>query len=155
TAVVLMVSLLAGSAGVVAHQALAGKPRAPQASTETSGKPLRPIAPSNETAKPQASPPKEPAEDVVAFSGRVLDPDGKPVAAAELYLTLYWGYVERPQPSPVYATTGADGRFQLTAPKTKFHKKPMVVVATTKGFGPGWVEMSAQDKNENLSVQLV
>src|SRR5262249_37790721 len=83
------------------------------------------------------------------------DPDGKPVTGAKVSLTLSWGYVKRLPPSPVYTTSGADGRFQFTAPMAPFDKKRTAVVVTTDGFGPGWLEFDAREKNDHLSVQRV
>jgi RNA polymerase sigma factor (sigma-70 family) len=155
TVILMTVSLLAGTAGVLTHQVLAGNPLASQATRTPSDRPSRQHTAKDPVASLQAAPGEEPVQNVVTFRGRVLDPDGKRVAGAKLFLTLSWGYLKRPGESPAYCTTGADGGFQFTAPKANFHKKTVVVVATAQGFGPGWVEMSAQDKNENVSIQLV
>ncbi len=92
-------------------------------------------------AAPQASP-KAPADapakdkDVVKLSGRVLDPEGKPVAGAKVHL-LQWGPpygppVDKAAPK-VWAETDKDGRFSFTAPR--YYGE---LFATAAGFAPGW-----------------
>jgi hypothetical protein len=112
----------------------------------------------DESAKPQAASAKPQAakeadnKEVVAYSGRVLDPDGKPMSGAKLYLTKPWYFLKRPAPSPLYATTGEDGRFSFTVPQTTVGNDQMEVVATAKEFGPGWVTVGPQDKKGNLTM---
>ena len=82
----------------------------------------------------------------VPIAGRVLDPDGRPVAGARLYVT------EEPQPdhltppAVVRATTDAAGRFSFVIPQSELgpplrpdaeldHPR---VVALADGFGPGF-----------------
>src|SRR5205807_879338 len=60
------------------------------------------------SAKQQAG--KEDKESVT-YSGRVLDPDGKPLAGAKVYLLDQSSAKEPPK---VRATTDADGRFGFT-----------------------------------------
>jgi RNA polymerase sigma factor (sigma-70 family) len=119
--------------------------------------PSAPIAQPDAKHEPARSAVTTPAtkEETAVISGRVLDPDGKPAAGAKLYLTLSVFYLARPAPSPVYATTGVDGRFQITVLRAQFRTHDTVIVATAKGFGPGWVEVNTQEKNEGLSIRLV
>jgi RNA polymerase sigma factor (sigma-70 family) len=110
------------------------------------------------SAKPRPSVPMPPAEDekeTLAYSGRVLGPDGKPVPGAKLYLTVAEGYLKRPAPSPEYATTGPDGRFAFTVPKARFGNQFTVVAATAANHGPGWVQVPADGKRDDLTIQLV
>src|SRR5262249_20608017 len=75
------------------------------------------------------------------FSGRVLDPDGKPVAGANVYYlrSLAPGeftrvrLADRPQPKPE-AVTDQDGRFSFPAPAGEGQG-----FGTAPGYGPGWV----------------
>src|SRR5262249_1491581 len=111
TAVLLSVSVAAG-AGAWSHQARAGK-------TGDATKPLKDSKErlaSKEAAKPQsgrATPTAADDKDSIAYTGRVFDPDGKPIAGAKLYLTSAYHYLYRPSPSPERATTGPDGRFKF------------------------------------------
>ncbi|MFI5456242.1 MAG: M56 family metallopeptidase [Isosphaerales bacterium] len=76
------------------------------------------------------------------YTGRVLDPDGKPFVGAKLHLA-HFGYRGESQPR-VRATSDAEGRFRFTVAKGDFeadHEEPWYsaqVVATADGFGPGW-----------------
>ncbi len=50
----------------------------------------------------------------VPVTGRILDPDGRPVAGARLYVTQpHNPFRDPPPPLAVRATTGADGRFSF------------------------------------------
>lgn len=91
----------------------------------------------------------------IAYSGLVLDPAGKPLAGAKLYLVKPWYVLKRPAPSPLYATTGADGRFSFTGPKVTIGDDPLELVATAKECGPGWVTVGPNGKQDNLTIQLV
>jgi RNA polymerase sigma factor (sigma-70 family) len=91
----------------------------------------------------------------VAVRGRVLAPDGRPVPGAKLYMTLAWGYPHEPSPSPEYATTGPDGRFQFAVPEAQFGNQFTVVAATAPNFGVGWVDVPADDKRDELTIRLV
>ena len=106
---------------------------------------------SGEEIEPRSDQSKETA---VSFRGRVLGPDGRPVAGAKLYMTLAWGYPHEPSPSPEYATTGPDGRFQFAVPAAEFVGKFTVVAATAPNHGVGWVEVPANGKTDELSIRL-
>jgi RNA polymerase sigma factor (sigma-70 family) len=54
----------------------------------------------------------------VPVRGRVLGPDGRPIAGAQIYRTPAANTLRRPYPSREYATTGPDGRFQFLAPRS-------------------------------------
>ncbi len=75
-------------------------------------------------------------KDAIQLSGRVLDPDGKPVAGAKVHL-LQWGPAyggPPPDKAPkVWAETDRDGRFSFTAPR--YYGELFVTAA---GFAPGW-----------------
>jgi protocatechuate 3,4-dioxygenase beta subunit len=124
------------------------------------------VTAAGETAKPPAAPGAQPpaaevkrpaadGKDSVAYGGRVLGPDGRPVAGAKVYMTTARGYLKRPAPSPEYATTGADGRFRFTVPKGEFGDHSTVVTATAPNCGPGWVEVKAGGKKDDLTLRLV
>ena len=158
TAILLSVSLLAGSAGVLTHQALASKLPAPQETTEPSDKSLRQFA-----AKPQATPTQEAAQDVLTIQGRVLDPDGKPVTGGQLYLSPRWPNSLNSELAryPVRATTAADGRFTFQVARSEYAalggeriSSFLQVIATAKGYGPDWAKIDPEAKSE-LTLRLV
>jgi RNA polymerase sigma factor (sigma-70 family) len=148
--VVVVASLCAAGAGVLTRQALAAK-AAHQAATKA-----EPPAP-KETAKPQAA--KQTDEDAVTYGGRVLDPDGKPVAGAKLYMR--GGYpnkaeaYSREELSPLDATTGPDGRFKFAVSKVKYAGTPTLLTAMVANYGAGWVEIPADGRRDDLTLQLV
>ncbi|MBI1914319.1 MAG: sigma-70 family RNA polymerase sigma factor [Planctomycetes bacterium] len=119
-----------------------------------------------ETLKPQVTPKERgkvrpqgaPAEgEAVGVSGRVFDPDGKPVAGAKLYLTYR---SPRELAYPVRATTGANGRFQFTFTRSELDKSVwdnpgIQVMAVAKGHGCDWAAVGADGKTGELTLRLV
>jgi RNA polymerase sigma factor (sigma-70 family) len=140
---VLVVALIAASAGALARQAPAA-----------GGRVLESLKSQVGNSKPPAAQDKPNKEDI-AYGGRVLGPDGKPVAGAKVYLTLWWGYHYVPFLSPESATTGRDGRFSFTIPRETYHDRPVIVAAAAPNLGPGWVGLSEDDKKTELTVKLV
>ncbi len=113
--------------------------------------------PAAQQAKPRgaAAVPAAKDKDAIVYAGRVLGPDGRPVADAKLYLTVAMGYLTRPSPSPEYAMTGADGRFTFAVPKAKFGDGYTIVAATADHYGAGWVKVKADGKQDALTLRLV
>jgi RNA polymerase sigma factor (sigma-70 family) len=127
-AMLLLAASLLGGGGVLVHfQRAAAENGAP------------PVA---EKAKPQ--PPVAPAaknKETATFAGSVLDPAGKPIADAKLYV-LY--YTRKELPIPVRATSDKDGRFRFTIARKDFDQttsaRPWdeaIVVAMANGYGLG------------------
>src|SRR5262249_3080654 len=96
-------TLLIAMIGIGVACGLANAPAQDEASAKTQAK-----------AKPQGA--KE-DKDTLVYGGRVLDPDGKPVAGAKLYL-LY--HTPKELPAPVRATSDKDGCFRFTVAKADF-----------------------------------
>ncbi len=69
-------------------------------------------------------------------TAKVVDPDGKPVAGAEVYVseTVYHS-VRQPKPAVLLTKTDADGSFPLP-PLEPSPTRTRVVVAMAEGFGP-------------------
>jgi RNA polymerase sigma factor (sigma-70 family) len=103
----------------------------------------------------EAKPPVAADKDGVAYGGRVLGPDGKPVAGAMLFLTRMHNYYREPFPAAQQATTGSDGRFDFTMPSAKFGAQKTVVAALAANHGVGWVEVPADAKRDGLTLRLV
>jgi RNA polymerase sigma factor (sigma-70 family) len=80
-------------------------------------------------------------------AGQVLDPDGKPVAGAKLFICDKHG--RSPAPKPF---TDADGRFRFTldAPFTSIR----TLVATADGFGADWSDVRPTEPATSLSLRL-
>jgi RNA polymerase sigma factor (sigma-70 family) len=97
--------------------------------------------------------------DSIAVSGRVLDPDGKPFAGAEV--TMWWQedrgwfayHDSAMHDAKPYrgAVSGGDGRFRFTLAKSAITNtlytgmgKPWnwaVLVAAARGYGPAWLHV--------------
>ncbi len=134
SAVVLAVLVFAAGAGTLTRRALAESPQ---------------DASAKENAWPADVGEKEKGD---VYAGRVLGPDGKPVAGAKLYLTRVGK--ERPAPPAVQATSDKDGRFRFrvtpaNAEDTRFGP----VVAVAEGFGLAWAPPLA--RNDDLTLNLV
>ncbi|MFO0807838.1 MAG: sigma-70 family RNA polymerase sigma factor [Gemmataceae bacterium] len=99
-------------------------------------------------AKPQVA-------DGAVYRGRVVGPDGKPVAGAKLYLTPAMGYLKQPYDTPVRTTTDRDGRFEFPAPKAPEFQSGTVAAAAAADFGPGWVQVNQGGKTDDMTLRLV
>jgi protocatechuate 3,4-dioxygenase beta subunit len=100
----------------------------------------------------------------IEVSGRVLDPHGKALAGAKLYV----GYsVRRLVPErrirqvayPLRAMSGPDGSFHFVFPRSELDATWLddswpAVVAVAGGFGPAWAEIREATDNAELKLQL-
>ncbi|SIO61105.1 Signal transducer regulating beta-lactamase production, contains metallopeptidase domain [Singulisphaera sp. GP187] len=114
-------------------------------------KEVKAAAPQVEAPKPDAA---EKADDNRTVHGQVIDPDGKPVPGATVYLTPAYGYLSKPNTLVVSTTAGADGRFIIEVPETREFEHSRIVSAGAPGFGVGWVKTSPGDRLDNLGLQL-
>jgi len=109
-------------------------------------------------APPASSPPSPPVrsaskDQTLSITGRVLDPDGKPLAGARLLLTADTG--AKKTDIAVRATTDKDGQFRFTARATDFDPQgKATLAATAQGFGLDWIEIMAERKDD-LTLRLV
>src|SRR5262249_41250366 len=152
-AVLLALSLVA-TAGAFARHALAGKE--PPAAVASDAKAPAASQPKRLNTKPPSDKAAARPSDTFVYRGRVLGPAGKPFAGADLFPGLPPG--AKQNPPPVRATTGADGRFELTATRGEFlpaEAPPDVdpfsylqVVATARGHGPDWTAVEGRPDGE-------
>src|SRR5262249_44939491 len=107
-----------------------------------------------------AQPPAADEEgDRVEVSGRVVDPDGKPVAGAKVFFARYILGLRNPPPPAV--TSDAEGRFRLRVSRAGYqedYEKAQwlrgAVVALGKGFAPGWVGGDNAEQLTDVTVKL-
>jgi RNA polymerase sigma factor (sigma-70 family) len=171
-ALLLAVNVAAAGAGLLIVREVAAQPT--KARQETPRLPAavakeRPPA-QGEAGSPATEPPLDERGDSVTLTGRVLDPDGRPFAGAEVSVWYYDDYltgwhpraVQPPRPR-VLGKSGPDGRFRFTFAKSEIDdtrlntmERPWLlvqIVAAAQGFGPGWKSAYNLEK-EDLTLRL-
>jgi RNA polymerase sigma factor (sigma-70 family) len=136
TAVLLALGLSAAGVGVRLH----GGSAVPDAGVAAATRPA------DEQARPAAA-------DTITIAGRVLGPDGQPVAGAELVLVPFGGSAEKPE-RRVRARSGADGRFRFTATPADLPEHT-VLMAAARGYGPAWTDDAAALGKDEVTLRLV
>jgi RNA polymerase sigma factor (sigma-70 family) len=146
--VVLAAGLLAGALGLRSAATVSATPADPPAGAANDQPKERPLGqPGDESGS-------------ATYAGRVLDPDGKPVAGARLYLIYYTPKV---LPIPQRGSSDSDGRFRFTVEKKELDRtvsaRPWdeaVVFALADGYGLGFPDWSGQVWSPtDLTVRLV
>jgi RNA polymerase sigma factor (sigma-70 family) len=109
-----------------------------------------PAAPKAQAAVGRAeSPPLE--KGLVELKGRLLDPGGKPLAGARVFLL---SEVVKPKDgATARATTDGGGKFRIAARREEVERGGKLL-ATASGHGPAWVALDA-DKIEAVTLKLV
>jgi RNA polymerase sigma factor (sigma-70 family) len=110
------------------------------------------------------------ADFPVAVKGRVLDPAGKPLAGARLYVGYsvrgYAPYIKPPEhlfretAYPLRGRTDSDGRFEFVFKQSELDAEWLddsrpTVIAVADRYGPSWTEVSEPNKGAELSLKLV
>jgi RNA polymerase sigma factor (sigma-70 family) len=100
--------------------------------------------------QPRAGEPaKAGANETVTVRGRVLDPDGNPVAGAKVYLHAPGPGGKGPA---LHATSGADGRFAFTVARSEPDRTTMAVA---EGYGCDWASAGQAEAGRDLTLHLV
>jgi hypothetical protein len=101
----------------------------------------------------------------IGVRGRVVGPDGQPVAGAKLFV----GFTRnrdlpdlkvQPADFPIRRITGADGRFAFAFTRSELdairldHSRP-AVIAVRDGFGPAWTAIRDAGAEAELKLELV
>jgi RNA polymerase sigma factor (sigma-70 family) len=96
----------------------------------------------------------EPADRDLDVKGRVLGPDGKPVASAKLMLPA--AKASSLQDVVEVATAAADGSFHCTIKPTDRGVPDLrTLVARAPGFGADWVNVNQLSPNRPVTLRLV
>jgi RNA polymerase sigma factor (sigma-70 family) len=98
------------------------------------------------------------AAETISATGRVLDPNGRPVAKAKLVAVqkVKGGPGSMAIANVGHTTTDAEGRFTLQLPRKDFKADQQVaVVATAEGFGLAWVELQGPAAPGEVTLRLV
>ncbi len=133
-AVVLLLSLMLGIGGLLAQRAVPSGTRAEA-----------PAAP-----PPQSSPVRSDSKDHVNdITGRVLDPDGKPLAGATVYFVPKTA--RKKADLKLRAVTDKEGAFHLS-PTPADMQSGARLLATAPGHGPDWADVK---KDAETTLRLV
>lgn len=143
--------MLGACAGAWVYHGQSGEP----AETQTPPAAAKSNDPSRVPAK------KISKRETISVSGQVLDPDGKPLAGAQVAIVagirrfLRHGGVLMEQRMLGQGETDREGRFRLTAPRTSFLRDDKVyVVAAHAGYGLGWQSFDAKAEPPTVAVRL-
>jgi RNA polymerase sigma factor (sigma-70 family) len=89
------------------------------------------------------------------YSGRVVDPSGRPVAGAKLFVITSY---KTDAKVPPRATTSQDGRFQFVVPRAEFEDPVYAdyarVAASFEGFGIAASDSAEPDAGRELTLRL-
>jgi RNA polymerase sigma factor (sigma-70 family) len=158
TALLLAFGALLVAAGVWAHQARGERPRDEIARTD--------VAAAQEEGEPAspAAPAKAGDAKTMTVSGRVVDPDGKPLAGAVvavtarqgLFLCSWEGWAAYRNEVLGQGVSDGDGRFRLEVPRTdpNMTVRNLRAVATAEACGLGWKALDPNAEQAEVELRL-
>lgn len=79
-------------------------------------------------------------DKVIEIKGRVLRPDGKPIAGAKVYVSTY-SYKDRSDPKK-RLETDAEGRFRFLCRPEEVEYGETMIAAVAPGYGPDWAPLT-------------
>jgi protocatechuate 3,4-dioxygenase beta subunit len=159
--VLLAAGLLAGGGAVLGQLLPADQTGVRRGSAESARRGFPDPAETADRRSPPSRPAvKDPQENsTVTYRGRVLNPQGKPVAGARLYVPRRRGELARGQDEAALVERGrtdAQGAFHLDLPRREAHgDRPVPLVAAADGFGLAWLDLPPADRAGELTLRLV
>jgi RNA polymerase sigma factor (sigma-70 family) len=97
-------------------------------------------APASQAEKAKIEKPAAAKDEKLTVTGRVLDPDGKPIAGARVFMPgAVWGDAEKGDHPLAGQKSAEDGNFRITMRRADL-LKGRFLVATAKGYGLDWKE---------------
>jgi hypothetical protein len=116
--------------------------------------------PSTAEKRPAPRPDQQAKSEPVVLRGRVVDPDGQPVAGAEIMLSVA-GPAQLRDPRRLGAT-GPDGRFEVSVPRDTLEPPPgtrgaafgWALAALSQRFGPDWSVIDPKKTDEPIHLKL-
>jgi RNA polymerase sigma factor (sigma-70 family) len=149
TALLLALAVAGATVGALRHGADAADPPAAEP-----GQAAKPQTKGNRS--PEARP-RPAAGPTVEVRGRVLDPRGRPVAGAKLYLAKASDVTADDLPAAPQATSRADGRFRFTVARSALDQPeadgPQAqVMAVAPGFGCAWAQVGPAGREITLRL---
>ncbi len=155
-------ALIAGATGIAIAGLLAGvsdRFRPAIAFMAGPDSPPQPQTRSEQASEPSA---RKIESDRWTITGKVLDPDGKPLVGAQVYLVL----ADAKPSLHKLATSGADGRFEAKVPRQEMsgdgavdRRRLVTIAATEQGYGPDWASAAVamlpdQPKRADLTLRM-
>ena len=93
----------------------------------------------------------------MTVTGRVLDPQGKPVPNAAVMVLVRSKFSDRPllRPTVHQGTCDRSGRFRIELPRTtSAQHDALLVTALAPGYGIGWAELNADAERPTADIAL-
>jgi RNA polymerase sigma factor (sigma-70 family) len=151
--VLLATGLIATGGSMLCHHAALDT----SGGVEHASPPLRPSDISAKAASVEVAAGRQ-KTDAVKVGGRVLDPDGRPVPGAKLFILYGWA---RKLPARVCGTSGADGRFKLTVARQQDYDQELesswqdvYLLAAAQGYGCAVARLGQPESTADLILNL-